>query len=302
MRTYLIAIFLTIIETGPTPAQEQAMQNMTAFLTTPAAGASGSGGRQAGYVEIVQADIESDRILITLGPANSGTAQLEVVGMREADSSELIFSGFMSPGVEQVISFNAADLARGRYSAVKATWNGGIDRAAVRFDVLGHWRHSQYNTPHEVSCNKPKVPAYITNVHCDWISTELKSDFIKQLRLNGNGITIDHGAVQNEDYCFKGQAPIGWQPDPSESFRRQSIRTASGGPLNNTTVAQGKDGPFRWGERILIVSDDGMVVVKTVTDLCPACNDRQLDNYTTNPACRPGDIRDLGHFQTIHLR
>ena len=271
--------------------------NVTSFPTATAAQSSGRGGAQRPYIQIAHADIENDRILVTLGPLGLPDGILDVVALRDDTLFEPIFSGAMSPGRNHEVSFNAAHLPPGSYSEVAATWRAASDTAVVNFDVLGVWRHSRYNTPVEDRCTLRPVLAYLTTASCDWTETSLKGDFVRQSWINGSGITSAHGPEQNEHVCF------GTPTQPSDarrrSFRLQPIKPASHGALDNSTVAQGNERPFPWGARILIVG----VGVKTVTDLCAACRDKkQLDNYTTKAACAPGAIVDLGQFQTIYLK
>lgn len=148
--------------------------------------------------------------------------------------------------------------------------------------------------------------AYITNPSCVFTSTTLKSDFISQSWLNGSGITINYGTEQNEAYCLNPS-----QNPPADangrSFRPQAIEPSCGAGygVSNSTLAKGDDAPLVCGDQVLIVGLGGpnASVVKNVTDRCPACTGSlQLDNYTTQAACQPGSIPDLGTFRTIRLR
>jgi hypothetical protein len=108
---------------------------------------------------------------------------------------------------------------------------------------------------------------------------------------------------QNEAFCLgQSNAP----PNASgRSFRPQAIvpNCGSAFTVNNLTVAKGDDAPLVCGDRVLIAGLGGSATIKTVTDRCPACTGQlQLDNYTTQTACQPGTILDLGNFKTIRLR
>ncbi len=253
-------------------------------------------------VSVTTADIVSDQIVVSLSPpSQSGTL---VVTLQGAGPNQTIFNGTASGGTYNY-SFNRTSLAIGQYTAVNATWTvAGAPSVsgskAVSFYVMGAYRHSQYNSPAESACTGNPAPAYITNSSCVFNSTMLRNDFISQSWLNGSGITINFGEEQNEAFCLS-QGP----PDASgRSFRPQRIIPSCGSAysVNNSTVARGDDAPLICGDSVLIVGLGGGTV-KTVTDRCPACTGRlQLDNYTTQAACRPGIISDLGNYTTIRLR
>ncbi len=257
-------------------------------------------------VDVIEADIVNDRITVSLSPVSASGSLL--VRAEGPGVSSTLFNGAKDGG-QHTFSFARESLNIGQYTTVQASWTvSGVTHAAsksVAFFVLGQYRHSQYNTPNESACTGVPEQAYITNPNCVFNAVNLRGDFISQSWLNGSGITIDFGPEQNEAFCISN-AP---HPDDASgrSFRPQSIVPSCGATfsVNNLTVARGDDAPLSCGDQVLIVGLGGGVqgTTKTVTDRCPACTGRlQLDNYTTQPACRPGTISDLGNFTTIRLR
>jgi len=166
--------------------------------------------------------------------------------------------------------------------------------------VLGLYRHSQYNIPHENTCAGPLVPAYITNAACDFTQTNLKRQFVAQVNLNGSGVSPVYGNLQREAFCIgRTGAPA---DAADQSFRQvDAIRGGCGGQtgaLNDATVANCRTHPhLSCNDRVFIHT----VGTKTVTDFCPACCSTmtQLDNFTTATDC--AGILDLGRFMTIKI-
>jgi hypothetical protein len=255
-------------------------------------------------VAVTTADIVADQIVVSLSPTSSSGSL--VVTAQGSSVSKTLFNGTKSGG-QHTFSFDRNNLPNGQYTSVTAQWtvagNSVNGSKSVSFNVLGVYRHSQYNTPAESACAGPPAHAYITNPNCNFNATNLRNDFISQSWLNGSGITIQFGTEQNEAFCLSQPgAPV----DASgRSFRPQAI-VPSCGPghtVNNSTVARGDTAPLNCGDSVLIVGLGGTATTKTVTDRCPACTGQlQLDNYTTQTACQPGTIPDLGNFKTIRLR
>ena len=258
-------------------------------------------------VKVDSANIVRDEIFVTMRPFTaSGTLVVELVGSRTHRISTTAESG----GTRR-ISFNAASLPTGAYTGVRATWTVGTnkpnDTKAYSFEVLGIYRHSQYNTPTESACIGGQSPAYIARIvshdpktneaNCSFPPTTMKSDFVYQANLNGSGISLNHGTVEYEVTC-RGKS--NFPPDGSDkTFRgHSSVRSHCGTELGNNTIAVNLEGTdLACGDRLYILD----VGVKTVTDRCPGCTATQIDNYTTTPACRKGDVLGLGDFTTIKL-
>ncbi|MCS7157576.1 MAG: hypothetical protein N0A16_07595 [Blastocatellia bacterium] len=128
-------------------------------------------------VQITEADIVSDRIAVLLSPSTaSGRLVLTLVS---AGGNVTLFNDTRSGGTH-VFSFNPANLPARQFTEVRAGWtvNGitGNGNRAVSFRVLGTYRHSQYNTPHESRCVGAPASAYITNAACNFTATMLRSD------------------------------------------------------------------------------------------------------------------------------
>ena len=248
-------------------------------------------------IEILGVDLDSGTDL-RLGPAGStGTLSLVLVG---AGGNHLIASGERAAGAvtEQ---FNVSGLPTREFNEVRATWNvdgaRAMDTRPFSIDVLGLFRHSQYNIPHEDQCQGAPVPAYVTDAACNGTPTTHRK-FFSQVKLNGSGVSIDHGNLTREAFCLRQSgAPADAQ---GRSFR--IVQDFHGGCGSNTTLDNSTVAACRGraelpcGSRIFIDTQG----TKTVTDFCPACcGHDQLDNFTTDPAC--AGIVDLGSFMTVRL-
>lgn len=254
--------------------------------------------------QVTTADIVSDQIAVTLSaPAGaSGQLAIELPGVDRNGVS------FIYPDISQtasagsyIFSFNRNSMPTGQYSQVNAKWTVGGTTATgsrgVSFNLLGAYRHSQYNTPNESSCTQGPGAALKSSgpPSCTFTDITLKNDFISQAWLNGSGITISFGPEQNEAIC---SYPLGVT---SNVFRAvTSIKPSCQTYVDNTTLARDpNDARLQCGDSILIVG----VGIKTITDLCPRCTGSlQMDNYTTQSACAPGSFGDLSANALITIR
>src|SRR5262249_54070573 len=132
-------------------------------------------------------------------------------------------------------TFDINNLSRGEYTQVKATWNVGQGSASGEFNyhiqVLGNYRHSQYNTPAENTCTGTPARAYITNGQCQFTQTTLRSDFIGRVNLNGSGRAINFGDVKREVTCLRN--PNAPADAAGRSFRQEAITPACRGRALN---------------------------------------------------------------------
>ena len=254
-------------------------------------------------VNVTSADVTKDAIAVTLGPSgSSGTLKVELVGATTA----LVKSDTRQAG-DHTVSFNLPSIGEGEYTAVRATWTVGTSTATkdlpYHIYVLGTYRHSQYNTPHEVTCTGADVKSYITTGQCwamdAYINGQLREQFVSQVNMNGSGTAIDYGPVMREFWCLNQP---GVPMDASErSFRKSAPSVScSGMALDGTTVARCKnDTRLNCGDKVYIAG----VGIKTVTDTCPACcgapEMKQLDNFTADNRC--SGIVDLGRFVTVKV-
>ncbi|MGI0044485.1 MAG: hypothetical protein ACRD47_12315, partial [Nitrososphaeraceae archaeon] len=261
----------------------------------------GSGGPiEVKEAKVTKTDIKTDQIEVVLSPSTEPQHQLTVI-LVGSSGNVTLFSGLKAGGTHS-FSFNRENLPQGQYTSVRAQWQVSSTQTATgekqsKFKVLGTYRHSQYNTPQESACTGSLAQAFITQASCSSQETQLKSDFISQAWLNGSGKTINFSFVQNEAFCT---LPPGGE---DKTFRQVSQITPACGQgfaLNNNTVAGNPNHQdLVCGDEVLILSSSP--AIKTVTDRCPACSLTQLDNYTTQAACAPGSIPDLGNFKTIRV-
>jgi hypothetical protein len=259
------------------------------------------------FVDVQFADVTQDRIEVVLAPPTvSGTLTLELV-----DPGSHVIRSEVRSGGGYTESFDIPGLTPGEYSQVKATWEVDgvpvVDGHGYRMEVLGNYRHSQYNTPDEANCTGALAPAYVTtggqttsqcfNNPNLFYNTTLPSDFISQVNLNGSGTTTSFGLVQIDAFC--PQTTGAPNDAPGKTFRQTTLQTACGNSsVDDTTVAAClKDPPLDCGDQVFIHG----VGIKTVTDNCPGCCGRaQLDNFTTLSGCL-GVITDIGNFMTIKV-
>jgi hypothetical protein len=211
-------------------------------------------------------------------------------------------------------------LVTGQYTGVTARWtvngNAATGSRTYNFNVLGTWRHSQYNTVTESACSGSSSSAYEVNVTtCAYQTGNLIAQFISQSWLNGSGKTINtyygYNTEQNAQYCINNHYLPADASGKSFAFEPQIIPYCSGYSLGTNTLAWTftSTSTLNCGDQVLIVGYGGSPgTVKTVTDRCApisqnpkGCTDTQLDNYSTAAACDPHALADLGNFVTIRV-
>ena len=214
-----------------------------------------------------------------------------------------------------IAEFPLGNLVTGQYTGATAQWTVGGTTApgsyTKNFNVLGTWRHSQYNTPTESTCSGSSSSAYEVNVTtCAYQTGNLLSLFISQSWLNGSGKTINsyygYQTEQNAQYCINNHKLPADASGKSFAFEPNIIPyCGSSYALGTNTVAWNFSSTvtLNCGDQVLLVGYGASPgTVKTVTDRCGgACSNTQLDNYTTLPACNPHSFNDLGNFPTIRI-
>ena len=274
---------------------------------TGSGGGGGGGGGDEGEeddkvqptVTVESADVASDSIVITLAPTDaSGMLSVSLLRDSAFGTSRHIVSSQIVDGGTHTATFNVQSVPTGAYTGVRASWTVGTDSPNhtkhYGFDILGDYRHSQYNTPNESACTGSPTESYVTNNQCAYTGTTFKSGFFSQVNLNGSGHSLNHGTITPEEWCLRHR------PHPSDangrSFRSgHTVKGSCGGVSDNTVAVKPGHQDLSCGDRVYIVG----VGVKTVTDRCPGCTLTQLDNYTTTPNC--SDVYDLGTYRTIKL-
>lgn len=259
-------------------------------------------------VQILSVNLCGNSIVTKLSgpPSNIGVFELVAVLDSGPGSDVFIVTGNRSPGT-YTDSFPLGSFQEGgKYSSIMATyWCGGVGYThtfSYIFKCLGTYRHSQYNTPDE-SNTTCQTGGGTTNVcfttsNCAWESGSLYSTFKAKVDLNGSGKSISKGNIQPEGFCTN-------RPQMCQglsAYRKNVTITpaCSGAALNNTTVARKPNHPdLGCGRKVCIVRPALGNVVKTVTDLCPGCVTKQLDNYTTDGRC--SGIVDYGDYITFKV-
>jgi len=270
-------------------------------------------------VQVTSVDLPSDQVKVTLSGPSGASGQL-VVTWNGPGPNTAIDNNTRSVG-SYTFNPTLSGLAIGQYTGVTAQWtvNGltATGSSTYNFNVLGTWRHSQYNTPTESSCSGPSSPAYEVNItNCDHQTNNLITQFINQSWLNGSGkatnLYYGYHTEQNAQWCINHGYLPGDASGKSFAFEPRIIPyCGSSYSLGTDTVAWNFSSTttLDCGDQVLIVgygSSPG--TVKTVTDRCAdvsqnpnGCSDAQLDNYTTGAACAPRSFNDLGNFKTIRL-
>jgi hypothetical protein len=263
-------------------------------------------------VKLVSADLVKNEIVTEItGPSNATGDLILWVGNSNVSSAYTeILKATRSPG-RYVDAFDVSSVPeRVQMTEVGVTYTcDGInyeDDVSYHFKSLGKYHHTQYNTPNEgdSTCKGAPVKVCITGIangKCVYQEGSLKSLFESQVRLNGSGVSAQYGAIASEGLCKNPPAHL----KSLHRYRANYPRKApcKGGALDNTTVARDpNDKDLTCGAKICLVGSgsNGSNIVKTVTDICPACKGKkQIDNYTTDPRC--SGISDLGNFITVKL-
>jgi hypothetical protein len=302
--------------TGRTTGSGQVQ--VTVYTTSPGYCAFSAYSNVTGFqASITNADIVANQISVTMTPTNlNGTLTLTANG---PNISYTLFQGLESGGTI-TFPFNRNQLPFGAYTYVKATWNvsgSGTTSGTkdVSFDVLGTYRHSQYNSPQEAYCTGTLSPAWVININnCTFTATPngLESDFMSQMVINGSGISPSYGNLQVTHQC--PNYPNG--ANSNNSFAQ--VTTINGSCLQpviaGQTVATFPNpypGNATWNctdTMQLVTSSDTNQAQGSVKDYCPVCSgdfrgtSGHIDDYTSAPFCSGHSVGDYGNFLTIRLR
>ena len=287
-------------------------------------------------VQITKADISSDQVTITLSgpPGQSGALSVTLSGPTNATIGT---QANATPG-NYNFPFGRTTLAIGQYTALQASWTvPGVSSPIqasrpLSFQVLGLTRFSQYNTPTESSCTGTLSTAYIVFnwtpantcggpnqqvCRCEYLPTQLRSDFSSQVYVNGTGVSQQYGTIKTgAALAAVNRCPI---PIPgSTSTNLFYVFPAVFGACN-TGLFNGSLATFpsplaastQWSckDQVLIVKQDGTNdFTGKVQDACPACSgdfrgtNGHIDMYRTAASRNPGTIGDYGNRTAIRLR
>jgi hypothetical protein len=266
-------------------------------------------------VTISSIDAVADKIKLFLSPrSKSGLLTVVAVGTQ---AKTTIFATQTSGGA-LAVPMNRKDLPEGLITSFEAKWTvdgkACSDNKSYDLDVLGLYRHSQYNSPHESACTGSPMKVYVTAAgtsSCQFTETTMGNIFANQAAENGSGYSNDYGIIQLESFCQRFPHPDDayfLSPgkkllDVAFAFRPNvsSILGSCGEPVTNATVARNpKNTHLHCGDTILI---DGLNVVKTVTDEGSekTLGLKQCDNYNEKEGCGRHDLLDLGNFRTYRL-
>jgi hypothetical protein len=254
--------------------------------------------------QVTTVDLPSDTVTVSLSGPSGSSGQLVVTWNGPGGNAQI---ANVAKGVG-TYTFNPTltNLVSGQYTGVTATWtvNGkpATGSKTYNFNVLGAYRHSQYNTPAESQCSGGTSGAYLTTgpSSCPWSGVNLVTQFISQAWINGSGSTNQYGLIQ--EYLAGCSPPQGGFQN---YFRRvsQIAPGCSNDSLNNTTVAVdifSSGHPLQCNDQVLIVGlGGGSGTVKSVSDSCPSCTGLlQIDDFNASSAC---SMTDLGNYATIRI-
>jgi len=256
---------------------------------------------------VTEANIETDRIVVELGPYIMRPGRFRLVLKRGGDApagADYVIQDVDNvwPG-SNVWGFNAESIPNGSYSSVEVTWTTGSKSATatrpVAFKVLGQRNHTKYNTPVERFC--PETPTDTGQVErtyrqCDFYDATFRSAYLEQFDINASGRSILLGNAQKSYGCTPRlpQRPVAVIQGAGPTYT-----PVHDGLIAMTEANYGALG-LRAGDRILMVGGGDRIV----GDLNDTCNDCDVDHYTTSEACRNRDpsILSYGIRQTIRLR
>src|SRR5687768_5011275 len=256
-------------------------------------GGGGSGGTYPEpTLEISEASIENDRVVVQLG-GDGNVGRLQVLA-HYGGGSHVLFDEAHASGT-LVTNFRKPDLPEGDYLEVEAIWDVQLSRRArnarsAPYLVLGVYHHSQYNTPDENKCDgaydTEREISESTNRCNEVIPTGrnghpgLKFIFSQEVTENGSGFSTHYGTL-GKSYTCRAHS----------HYTKIAQPMGSDGPVNTSTVAVIAGHPYlTWGDRVDIVG----VGVKTLTDTCDSgpggCLVKQLDNYSSLTGCRKKSV------------
>jgi len=247
-------------------------------------------------VEVLSGLISTQTVTMNLKP-NGLSGNLKITCSSETNPFTVYENEQVGSDNKIDIKIDIDSIPEGLYDGFLCEWlEGGCSSyKASKFRALGLYRHSQYNTPNEASCDGDPVNVYITDSKCKFVASTLKANFVKKVILNGSGVSINHGNIQIEVFCLtNANAPA----DATGKSYRGNTAVINGhcGAVNATTVAINKNHPYLKCSDSVYISTIGK---KTVTDWGGQVANDQLDNFTLNNAC--AGILDLGNFKTFQI-
>jgi hypothetical protein len=230
------------------------------------------------YVSIAEADITRDTIHLSLGPdgygEREGPLEVKLLGEDNAgnDTEFTVFAGTASVGDTQ-IDFNIPELPRAVFDTLLAEWNptdadpdSAVLDDGLKFRVLKDHYHTQYNFPHESTCEGGSdSEVYFVEDGGDWSGDgafQINSVFLLQANLNGVGISsnddldtvVNEGVLtyQGSDNKAYADRPKYWEIGGLDPPPGQSI-------YSDVEIDNDGDTPVGWME--------GEIVVKDVDDM-----------------------------------
>jgi len=142
---------------------------------------------------------------LTAPSGTTGDLNLNLYGVQNFNTYSKQFSS-LGPGLQNLeldFDYVQPDI----YSTADGQWNAGANGSAPvimpTYTLPTPWtyfrkiRFTQYNKPHESACAGGDADAWLVDTGCNFTKIRLKSDFIAAVWLNGTGISLHHGTLQN---------------------------------------------------------------------------------------------------------
>jgi len=250
-------------------------------------------------VEVTEANIVEDRIVVNLSPAGaSGWLLLTVDG---EGPNPPVYDGPRGGGTH-TFTFNRSSLAFGQYTSVTANWFvpplAAQHSRPGRFFMLGSYLHTRYNTPIDDLCTGPPVEYHYTSggclivSSCEFAGPETAPDmWWMEVAENGSGYSNRLQTVlSREGFCSGHPRRARRVPAPCPSCQNETVVT-------NLTVARRGNHPHLPCGATVFVEGVG---VRIVTDTGGGLAMQQLDHYAGISGCnREGGT--IGYRVTIRL-
>ena len=260
-----------------------------------------SGPAVAAKVAVLSADLTTNKIRVDLKPGGqSGNLKVYLKGA----NIRILANSNYSSGTYTLTFGNLSAYAKGEsFDTVIAEWtvNGKTVSSSLgyRFDALGSYLHTRYNTPTESACAGAATDfCYFTgdckNVSCSLFNhSSGKAGWVSEVNENGSGFHSTLGYMSLEGFCsLPGGCNMKFRKVPSPCPQCSNLGL---GP--NATVAIHPMNPFlKCGDRVFIVG----VGSRIVTDHGGGLTLSQLDHYAGVSGCNSAG-GTIGNAPTFKL-
>ena len=255
-------------------------------------------------VEICDDSIRSWLLPSALGGAHTGPFSMQVVDADGGQASEVLAPAERGGGV-YTDGFNLDGLTTDvEYHFLEGRWElegfVSLSRAPAHFRSFGQLNHTQYNIPDETD---PTCAGAAVNVctrdpdpsQCDWRVDQMSGTFANQVAGDGfgtgTGRSVNVGLVKQDAFCHPRFPP---PPACAGAHRFERGAANSQGSCDNRLGSDTLAVPNVFYNDInglapcgstICIRHNNMGLRKTVTDLCPGCDEDQMDNFSLSAEC-----------------